>query len=313
MTDIEREPAPRGVLARLFLQEDLNFLLTNRIPRRAATQLFARFGRIRNRSLTRASVAVWQRFADDLRLDEAEHSDFESLHDCFVRRLKPGARPVDSSPDSLVSPCDAIVGEHGRLRDFDAIQAKGLRYRIDELLAEPAMAERFRDGSFVTLRLQSSMYHRFHVPCAGRVRSIAFVEGDTWNVNPIALARVERLFCKNERAIVDFETTWPDVSLAIVPIAAILVGGIRFECLGSGLALAHRGITRFECDAPHAKGQELGHFEAGSTIVLLAEGPLRPTERLVQGAIVRMGQAIFRRVDTPSADNDRSLFEGALK
>src|SRR5262249_44204915 len=105
-----RAPKP---LARLFLQEDLNFLITNRIPRRLATRAMASFSRIRSRRLTRVSLRVWQLFADDLRLDEAEQNEFESLHDCFTRRLKAGARPIDRDPDVIVSPCDAIVGAHG--------------------------------------------------------------------------------------------------------------------------------------------------------------------------------------------------------
>jgi phosphatidylserine decarboxylase len=294
----EREAPPRTALARLFLQEDLNFLLTNRIPRRAATQLMARFGRIRSRRLTRLTIAVWQRFADDLRLEEAEEREFESLHDCFVRRLRPGARPIDPDPHSLVSPCDAIVGAHGPLRGVQAIQAKDLWYGVDELVVDPDLAARFRDGYFITLRLQSNMYHRFHAPTDGRVRAITYVEGDTWNVNPIALARVERLFCKNERAVVEFDTAWPDTALALVPVAAVLVGGIRFGCLAEPLTLSHRGRTRFACDAGLRKGEELGRFEAGSTIVLLTRGPLAPTSRLRTGTIVRVGDALMRRTSS---------------
>jgi phosphatidylserine decarboxylase len=291
---IEREPDPRGALARLFLREDLNFLLTNRIPRRAVTRFFARFGRIRSRTLTRASIAVWQAFADDLRLDEAERTDFESLHECFIRRLRPGVRPIDTSLGTVVSPCDAIVGAHGRVRDGQLIQAKGLTYGVEELVADPLLGARLRDAYFVTLRLQSSMYHRFHAPAAGRIRSITYVEGDTWNVNPIALARVERLFCKNERAVVEFEPRFPGCELVLVPIAAILVGGVRFECLREPLNLAHRGTTRFACDTPYEKGEELGRFEAGSTIVLFAQGPFEPLARLSKNTIVRVGQPILR-------------------
>jgi len=304
---VEREPGPRSALARLFLREDLNFLLTNRIPRRAATRAFARFGRIRSRTLTRASIAVWQAFADDLRLDEAERTDFVSLHECFIRRLRPGMRPVDPSLDTVVSPCDAIVGAHGRVRDGQVIQAKGLAYGVDELVADPRLGARLRDAYFVTLRLQSSMYHRFHAPAAGRVRAITYVEGDTWNVNPIALARVERLFCKNERAVVEFEPRLPGCELVLVPVAAILVGGVRFECLREPLNLAHRGLTRFACDAPYQKGDEIGRFEAGSTIVLFAQGPFEPLARVSHNTIVRVGQPILRF----SGDLAQTALQGA--
>jgi phosphatidylserine decarboxylase len=281
-------------LARLFLQEDLNFLLTNRLPRRAATKLMGRVSRIESRAFTRACLAVWRLFADDLRLDEAETTDFRSLQECFVRALKPGARPVDPSPDVLVSPCDAIVGAHGRVRGMHAFQAKGFPYSIADLLVDRERVDRHRDGLYVTLRLKSNMYHRFHAPCAARVRRVTYVSGDTWNVNPIALRRVERLFCKNERAVVDLETDLPGVALTLVPVAAILVASIRFSFVDTPLTLDHRGARDFLCDARFAKGDELGRFESGSTIVLFATGDVRFCADVREGETLRMGQPLLR-------------------
>lgn len=271
-------------LARIFLQEDVNFLLTNRIPRRLATKLMARFSRIRSRALTRLSIAVWQLFADDLRLDESLEQDFESLHACFVRRLKPGLRPIDPRADVLVSPCDALVGARGRIADNRLIQAKGLDYTLDDLVGDAHIANRYRDGVFITLRLQSNMYHRFHAPCDGRVRAVTRIAGDTWNVNPIAVARIERLFCRNERAVADIEPAWPHTAVALVPVAAILVGGIH--------------VTH---DVQVSKGAEFGRFEAGSTIILLAAGPFQFAPGLTDGQRINVGQALLHYAPlTPS-------------
>ena len=123
------------------------------------------------------------------------------MHDCFIRQLKDGARPVDRSAEILVSPCDAIVGATGTIAGTDLYQIKGFPYTLEELLCDPDLVEAHRDGRYVTLRLTSSMYHRFHAPHDCRVDQVTYISGDTWNVNPIALRRVEKLFCKNERAL----------------------------------------------------------------------------------------------------------------
>lgn len=277
----------------LLLQEDLNFLLTNRIPRRYATLFMGWFSRIRSRRLTRLSLAVWRLFADDLRLDEAKSQDFVSLRDCFVRELRDGARPVDPDPSVVVSPCDAEVGAFGVVRDGQVIQAKGFPYRLIDLLGDERLVDRHRGGRFVTLRLRANMYHRFHAPCDGRIRRVTYISGDTWNVNPIALKRVERLFCRNERAVVPFEIGVPGAFLTLVPIAAILVASIRLHCLPTVLNLTYRGSHDLVCDGVFTKGQELGYFENGSTIVVLASADFEFTDRVVDGATVRVGEPLL--------------------
>jgi phosphatidylserine decarboxylase len=292
-------------LARLFLQEDLNFLVTNRLPRRTATKLMGWFSRIESRRLTRASLAVWKLFADDLRLEESTTTDFKSLHECFVRELKPGARPLHPDPDVVVSPCDAIIGAHGPVRGTQAFQAKGFPYSLEDLLQEPRLVERHRDGRFITLRLKSNMYHRFHAPCDARVRGVTYVSGDTWNVNPIALERVERLFCKNERAVIELETPRFGGALTMVPVAAILVASMRFTFVDTPLTLEHRGARFFPCDATVSKGDELGRFEAGSTIILFASGDFDFAPTLKTGDVVRVGEPLLRftRQSSPHGDH----------
>lgn len=283
-------------LARFFLQEDINFLVTNRLPRRFSTQVMGWFAGIESRRLTRASLAVWRLFADDLRLEEAESTDFRSLRDVFVRGLRPGARPVAEDPNVAVSPCDAEVGAFGPIQDGQVFQAKGFPYSLSDLCADPALAARYREGCFVTLRLKANMYHRFHAPLDGRIRRVLYISGDTWNVNPIALARVERLFCKNERAVVDLELAEPGLSMTLVPIAAILVASIRLHCLPEPLTLRYRGPNELTCDATVTRGQELGWFESGSTIVVLTSPAFEPCENVVEGTTIRMGEPLLRRV-----------------
>ena len=165
-------------LARILQQEDINFLLTNRIPRRLATRFLGWFSRIENPLLARASIAIWRLFAD-LDLRDARLQSFKSLHACFTRELKPGARAIDPDPRALVSPCDAIVGACGTIDGTELLQAKGFPYSLKDLLVDPALIDAYRNGTYVTLRLTSSMYHRFHAPCDGTVEHVTYISGDT--------------------------------------------------------------------------------------------------------------------------------------
>jgi phosphatidylserine decarboxylase len=287
--------SPPSALARLFLQEDLNFLVTNRIPRRLVTQLAGRLSTIDNRAFTKAAIAAWQLLAGDLHLEEASTREFRTVRDCFTRALRPGARPIDPDPAVLVSPCDAVIGAHGRVFGTTLVQAKGLTYTLDELLGDPALVARHRDGHYVTLRLKASMYHRFHAPCDARVRRVTYIAGDTWNVNPIALARVAKLFCKNERAVIELDTGVAGEALTLVPVASILVASLKIHAVERLLDLRQRGRTMMAPDAPVARGDELGYFQSGSTILVFAHGPLMLARGLSAGDTVRVGQPLFRR------------------
>lgn len=276
---------------RLLLQEDLNFLLTNRVPRIALTRWMGWFSQIRSPWLCRVSVAVWRLFTD-LDLGEAKRERFDSLHEVFTRELKPGAREVDMTPGVLASPCDGIVGACGSVEAGSVLQAKGSPYRLADLFGTAARAAPFEGGSYVTLRLTSSMYHRFHAPCDARVRHVSYIAGDTWNVNPIALKRVRALFCRNERAVIGLQL--PDgTPLALVPVAAILVASIRLHFLDVLLHLRWPGPNEMPCDQPVRKGQELGWFEHGSTIIVFAPAGVRLAPGIEPGRRLRMGEALM--------------------
>jgi phosphatidylserine decarboxylase len=282
---------------KLTLAEQLNFLLTNRIPRRLLTQLIGWYSRIRSRRLTKLSIWIWQRFADDLRLEESVDTEYISLQQCFTRSLRGGARPVCADADALVSPCDAVVGEFGDIAGTELIQAKGFPYTLSELLSDADQASRCRDGRFVTLRLKSSMYHRFHAPTAGVVRSVRYISGDTWNVNPIALKKIERLYCRNERAVVTLHAADPQASVTLVPIAAVLVASLRLDCLSQALNMHYRGPDELTCNRTYSKGEEMGYFEQGSTIVMLTSRKFQFVDELISGQTIRMGARIMNAVD----------------
>jgi phosphatidylserine decarboxylase len=283
----------KSFIARVALQEDLNFLLTNRIPRRLATQFMGWFSRIEHPLVRDLSMAIWRLFAD-LDLSDAKQIKFKSLHDCFTRELQEGARPIVSDPAIVVSPCDAIVGAFGQVVGDQVLQVKGFPYALSDLFGDRELAGLHAGSTYVTLRLTSSMYHRFHAPHDCQVEDVTYISGDTWNVNPIALKRIEKLFCKNERAIVRLRLKKSGHRLTLVPVAAILVASMRFNFLDTPLDGTHRGARHFRCRADFRKGEEMGRFEHGSTIVVFAPPGFLPTKNIIEGTTIRMGEPLLR-------------------
>lgn len=298
-----RAAAPRGLLAtlrRVLQREDLNFLLTNRVPRIALTRFMGWFSRLESPLLARLSIAVWRLFTD-LDLHDAKLSRFASLHACFTRELQPGARVVDARPEVLASPCDAIVGECGAVQGRQLWQAKGMGYSLADLFGPSQDTTPFEDGQFVTLRLTSAMYHRFHAPHDLQLQHVTYISGDTWNVNPIALQRVERLFCRNERAVLRGTLSGSGHAIALVPVAAILVASLRLHALDVRLHLRWRGPHELPCSATLAKGQEMGWFEHGSTIIVFVPRSFALAPGVTTGTRLRMGQALLQ---LPAANNN---------
>jgi phosphatidylserine decarboxylase len=283
----------RSLIAKAVQQEDLNFLLTNRIPRRLATQFMGWFSQIEQPVVRDISIAIWRLFSD-LDLSEAKKSQFNSLHDCFIRELKDGARPIDADPTVLVSPCDAIVGACGTIKGTEVMQIKGFPYALQDLLSDRDLVDLYRNGRYVTLRLTSSMYHRFHAPGDCRVERVTYISGDTWNVNPIALKRVENLFCKNERAVIRTRLAATGHLIALVPVAAILVASIRLRFLNTQLNLKYRGPNVIPCDARFRRGEEMGWFQHGSTIIVFAPDGFTLCDNVQEGTIIRVGQRLMR-------------------
>ena len=283
----------RTLISKVFLQEDLNFLLTNRIPRRLATRFMGWFSKIEQPLVRDISIGAWRLFSD-LDLGEARCTRFRSLHDCFTRELKEGARPIDADPSVVMSPCDGIVGAHGAVDGIELLQAKGFGYTLSDLLRDPRLVETYRNGCFITLRLKASMYHRFHAPHDLHVERVTYISGDTWNVNPIALKRVEKLFCKNERAVLETRLTAGGHPIALVPVAAILVASMRFNFLDTAAHIRDCGHSPVTCSAPFAKGEEMGWFEHGSTIIIFAPQGFSFCDTVREGQTVRMGQPLLR-------------------
>jgi phosphatidylserine decarboxylase len=278
------------------MHEDVNFLLTNRVPRILLTRWMGRLSKIEHPWFAAACIRTWKLFTD-LDLSEAEPRRYRSLHACFTRALKPGARTFHHDAHTLASPSDGIVGACGAIDDALMLQAKGMPYTLSALMGPTQDSAAFRGGMYVTLRLTSAMYHRFHAPHDCRVDHVTHIDGDTWNVNPIALARVERLFCRNERAVVRLRLAHSGLPVALVPVAAILVAGIRLHWLDLVLHARRDGPTEFAQQASFRGGDEMGWFEHGSTIIVLAPRGVSLAPGILPGARIKAGAPLLQLPD----------------
>ncbi len=276
----------------------LSLRLLGLYPKKAGSAAIGLLARMRLPRALRAPLLG--RFASSYGVDLAEAerplADYVSFLDFFTRRLKPGLRPQEPKvPGGVHSPVDGALIASGRVESGTLIQAKGLPYRLDELLASDPLAARFEGGAYATLYLSPRDYHRIHVPCSGRVLAVGRVEGELWPVNEASTAFTPGLYVRNRRAYWIAEGTGEDEGLDVagVMVAATHVGGVVVDARWlSGKKLGRR--DRLAVDGlPCAPGDDLGTFELGSTVVLLVggarastfawsrpNGPIRVGERL---------------------------------
>lgn len=234
-------------------------------------------------------------------VDEAELplDSYPTFGDFFTRKLKDGLRPIAPGDDVPVSPVDGAVSHAGIADKGRLIQAKGRDYTLAALLGDSDEGRRFAGGSYATLYLSPRDYHRFHAPLPGTVLGWRYVPGHLWPVNRPSVRGVPELFAVNERVIISMET--PLGRVAMVAVGATCVGRIRlsFDDLvtNSGRPASR---VRYDLPRPVRKGEELGMFEMGSTVILVFEpGRVALDERLVQDEPVRLGETIGRAIAGP--------------
>ncbi|MBB6091560.1 phosphatidylserine decarboxylase [Povalibacter uvarum] len=243
----------------------------------------------------------------DVNMAEAVQSDpfaYRSFNDFFTRALKPGARPIDPAPAAIVSPVDGTLSQRGGIHDGKILQAKGQHYTLAELLANDTEAvEAYRDGSFACIYLAPYNYHRIHMPFAGRALSTVYVPGDLFSVNAATARTVPRLFSRNERVICDFDTTIG--RMAMILVGALFVGSMETVHCGEinppprprkAAVRIDRGNGR-----DFARGEELGRFNMGSTVVLLFQrNRVRWDDAFTSQMKVQLGRPIARTSSIPS-------------
>jgi phosphatidylserine decarboxylase len=223
-------------------------------------------------------------------------SAYPTLNAFFARGLKPGLRPV--APDALVSPVDGAVGASGIVANDMLLQAKGRNYSLAALVGDQALARRLDGGSFATLYLAPKDYHRVHVPVDGSITAATYIPGELWPVNVHAVTHVADLFAVNERIVVTIETA-SGGTVAAVFVGATIVGMTRVAFDDLHTNARRREVQRRSYEPPISvlAGGPLGHFEFGSTVILVCSRDACAIDTLTEGQPVRMGQRIGRLAD----------------
>ena len=220
---------------------------------------------------------------------------YPSFNAFFTRALKPGARVQDPDPRAVSCPADGCVQQSGILEDGRLLQAKGMNYRADDLLGDSAAAAEFRNGWFLTVYLAPHDYHRVHAPLAGTLRHMVYVPGERLSVNETTAAAVPGLFARNERLVCFYES-------AVGPFAMVLVGALNVASIsttwaGEVLPREPRLLRRWHYPGAAGvgveRGEEMGRFNLGSTVILLLPAnKVAPAAGLAPGQVLRMGQRV---------------------
>lgn len=272
------------------------------LPRNAYSRALGRVGSVPlPRGLRSTALGLFaRRYGIDTDEAELPLSDYPSLDAFFTRRIKAGLRPVDPRPDVVVSPADGRLAATGRITDGRLLQVKGLDYRLDQLLQDPEAERWFAGGSFCTIYLCPTDYHRVHFPAAGAVLGYRYLPGTLYPVNTFGVSNIHDLFVINER-LVTYQRSASLGHMAVIMVGALAVGRISLSYDGletNGGGLRTPALRRYEEPLERAAGDELGVFHLGSTVVLLCEdGSLSATG--AQGARVRVGQALMLRSEAP--------------
>lgn len=215
---------------------------------------------------------------------------FIDFNDFFTRRLKPTARPIDNNADSIISPADGTLAEIGAIHQGQLLQAKNMYFNLDTLLANDLDTTRpFANGQFATVYLAPNNYHRVHMPVDGQLLKTIYVPGKLFSVNRMTSTIIPNLYARNERLIAVFETAFG--KMAVVMVGALIVGSIQ-------MAWMHEPVrgTEVTMETPDKaiqlkKGEELGLFKLGSTVVILFEdNKIRWADELQAGQLIQMGK-----------------------
>jgi phosphatidylserine decarboxylase len=234
-------------------------------------------------------------FGVDLSEAELPPEGYPSFNAFFTRRLRTGVRPIAVAGDAVVSPSDSHLSSIGRVpADGRLEQVKGETYAVEALLGSSEDAARFRDGQHATLYLSPAMYHRVHSPVDGEIVSWRYQAGRLFPVNAMGARAVPGLFTRNERVSVRIETP-SHGAVAVVLVGAANVGRISLAFTDLVTNRGHAaGTFHPPAPIPIRRGDELGVFNLGSTVVLLIADPaLAPAAQA--GSLVRMGQPLWRR------------------
>jgi len=220
---------------------------------------------------------------------------YASFNDFFIRTLKPDARPIVQTPTDIASPIDGFISQIGTVQAGTMLQAKKFNFTVTDLLGgDETRAAPFQNGQFATLYLAPNVYHRVHMPITGQLKEMIYIPGKLFAVNPPATRVVSKLFARNERVVCLFET---DIGpMAVVLVGAIIVAGIHMNWHGDVAPHTHRKMSHWHYANESKRverGDEIGYFKLGSTVVVLFPDNKMEWHRNLQvGSELRLGQSM---------------------
>ena len=266
--------------------------LQHLLPQHALSRTLGWLANSRQRHLKKLLIdAFTSAYSVDLAECEGQSADdFQTFNDFFTRRLRPGARPIASSEGAIASPVDGIVSQAGPLERSRLLQAKGHAYALAELLGDESWAATFEGGSFATIYVAPHNYHRVHAPCDARLVGALEVPGRLFSVNALTERNIAGLFLRNERLVLQLEAAFGDIALVLV--GALIVASIEAAWPDGPVSPYRRRRSGRVANVAFKRGNEVGAFLLGSTVVAAFPAAVRLAETLLPGTPVRMGQAI---------------------
>lgn len=277
-------------------QDSLFVALQHVLPQHGLSRLI---GHVANCRWPVCKTPLIRWFAHHYRVNMAEAATpelegYACFNDFFTRALRADARPIAAEPNHLVCPADGAISQFGRVAQGRIIQAKGLTYSVPELLNNDALAKHFEHGQFATVYLSPRDYHRVHMPLDGTLTDMLYVPGRLFSVNQTTAEHVPRLFARNERVVTVFDT--PHGKMAMILVGAMIVAGIETVWAGhvapNSRRVQHTCYPNPDLVALH-KGDEMGRFKLGSTVVMLLANPeLQWQDHVAANASLRMGQTM---------------------
>lgn len=228
---------------------------------------------------------------------QPDPSAYPSYHEFFIRKLKANARPVDHTPTHFCSPCDATISQIGQIDNSALIQAKDQTYSVGALLGNAEEAALFSKGSYATLYLAPIDYHRVHMPFSGTLQSLRYIPGRLFSVNPITTRHIDNLFTRNERVVAVFKNEETQRHFALVLVGAMIVGNIYTNFNGK---IPHRSknirtidpSTLPETLCHLEKGEEMGYFSLGSTVIVLTEDAIQWEKEVKINSKLKFGESM---------------------
>ncbi|KGT47398.1 MULTISPECIES: archaetidylserine decarboxylase [Acinetobacter] len=261
------------------------------VPQHRLSRVVGKIAASENPVVKTAVISAFKaKYGIDMSIAEQTNAlKYSSFNDFFTRGLRTGVRQVDSDVTSIVSPADGAISQLGKIEDGDVFQAKGQKFTVEALIADPQLAQPFKNGEFATVYLSPRDYHRVHMPFAGTLTETLYVPGELFSVNQVTAENIPGLFARNERMVCLFDTELG--RMAVVLVGAMIVAGI--ETVATGKVKPSGRIELNQHDLFLEKGAELGRFYLGSTaIILFEENKMQWDEKFKANSTVLMGEAL---------------------